>query len=69
MNRSTAEIVREYGPVPGIDNVRADTRRSSPPPVGSHEAQKRELRPRAEPHGRAPRPRAGTDVDPQAAAA
>src|SRR5882724_12916091 len=37
--------------------------------VRGHEAQERELRPRAEAHGRTPRARAGTDVDPQAAAA
>ena len=36
---------------------------------GGHEAQEGELRRRAEAHGRTPCPRAGTDVDPHAAAA
>src|SRR5215510_15544529 len=44
---------------------------ADPAAVGgrSHEPHEGQLRPRAEAHGGTPRPRAGTDVDPQAAAA
>src|SRR5262245_15713225 len=52
---------------PGTSTGRS--RRAATWSVRGHETQESELRPRAEAQGRSPRPRAGTDVDPHAAAA